>query len=250
MTGASSGIGEAFARRLAAEGCAVTLVARRAERLAAVAGGIRAAGGDAEVLVADLATEAGLAALADAARGADVLVLNAGITLAAAVGTTPPAAQERLAVLLATGVSRTCEAAVPAMVARGSGDVVIVASIAAFAPMRKSALYAAAKAYAVHYARSLALEVGTRGVRVCAVCPGYVRTGIHEAAGLGHLRRRVPGWLWCDPEDVADAAMRGLARGRTVVVTGLAYRAARPFLASGPVQMTWRRLTRRLGSRT
>ena len=242
MTGASSGIGEAFARRLAAEGCAVTLVARRAERLAAVAGGIRAAGGDAEVLVADLATEAGLAALADAARGADVLVLNAG--------TTPTAAQERLAVLLATGVSRTCEAAVPAMVARGSGDVVIVASIAAFAPMRKSALYAAAKAYAVHYARSLALEVGPRGVRVCAVCPGYVRTGIHEAAGLGHLRRRVPGWLWCDPEDVADAAMRGLARGRTVVVTGLAYRAARPFLASGPVQMTWRRLTRRLGSRT
>ncbi len=245
VTGASSGIGAAFARRYAAEGCLVTLVARRADALDRVAAEIRAAGGAAEVLVADLATEAGLAALADAARDADVLVLNAGVTLAAAVGTTDADTQDRLARLLATGVARTCEAVVPHMVARGGGDVVVVSSIAAFAPMRKSALYAAAKAYAAAYARSLALEAGPSGVRVCVVCPGYVRTAIHEEAGLGHLRRRVPSWLWCDPEDVVNAGLRALARGRTLAVPGLVYRVARPWLASAAVQATWRRLARR-----
>lgn len=245
VTGASSGIGEAFARRYAAAGCAVTLVARRADALARVAGEIRAAGGVADVLVADLATDDGLAALAAAARGADALVLNAGVTRAAPVGTTDAAAQAGLATLLATGVSRTCEAVVPGMVARGRGDVVVVSSIGAYAPMRTSALYAAAKAYAAAYARSLALEVAPRGVRVCAVCPGYVRTAIHDAAGLGHLRRRIPSWLWCDPDDVVDAAMRGLARGRAVAIPGLAYRVARPWLGSGVAQSTWRRLARR-----
>jgi len=245
VTGASSGIGEAFARRYAAEGCHVTVLARRADELARVAGEIRAAGGAADVLVADLATGDGLAALAEAGREADVLVLNAGITLAAPVGATDATVQDRLATLLATGVSRTCEAVVPHMIARGAGDVVVVSSIAAYAPMRKSALYAASKAYAAAYARSLALEAGPRGVRVCAVCPGYVRTAIHDAAGLGHLRRRVPAWLWCDPDDVVDAALRGLARGRSLVVPGLAYRLARPWLASGVVQAAWRRLARR-----
>jgi short-subunit dehydrogenase len=245
VTGASSGIGAAFARRYAADGHAVTLVARRADALDRVAAEIRAAGGTAEALVADLATEAGLAALAAAARDADALVLNAGVTLAAAVGTTDADTRDRLARLLATGVARTCEAVVPHMVARGGGDVVVVSSIAAFAPMRKSALYAAAKAYAAAYARSLALEVGPRGVRVCVVCPGYVRTAIHEEAGLGHLRRRVPSWLWCDPEDVVNAGLRALARGRTLAVPGFPYRMARPWLASGVVQATWRRLARR-----
>jgi len=248
VTGASSGIGEAFARRYAAAGYAVTLVARRADELARVADEIGVGGGGAagaDVLVADLATDDGLAALASVARDAEALVLNAGITRAAAVGTTDGATQERMARLLATGVSRTCEAVVPAMVSRGRGEVVIVSSIGAYAPMRKSALYAAAKAYAAAYARSLALEVAPRGVRVCAVCPGYVRTAIHDAAGLAHLRRRIPSWLWCDPDDVVDATMRGLARGRTMVVPGLAYRVARPWLGSSIVQSAWRRLSRR-----
>lgn len=246
VTGASSGIGEAFARRYAAAGYAVTLVARRADELARVADEIGAGGGGAaDLLVADLATDDGLAALASVARDAEVLVLNAGITRAAAVGTTDGATQERMARLLATGVSRTCEAVVPAMVSRGRGEVVIVSSIGAYAPMRKSALYAAAKAYAAAYARSLALEVAPRGVRVCAVCPGYVRTAIHDAAGLAHLRLRIPSWLWCDPDDVVDATMRGLARGRTMVVPGLAYRVARPWLGSSILQSAWRRLSRR-----
>ena len=131
------------------------------------------------------------------------------------------------------------------MVARGSGDVVVVSSIAAFTPMRKSAPYAASKSFATAYARSLALEVKDHGVRVVAVCPGYVHTDLHRRAGLDHLTRRVPGWMWLQPEDVVNSTTRALDRGRTVVVPGLAYRLVRPFLSSTVTQAVWRRLTRR-----
>jgi len=114
--------------------------------------------------------------------------------------------------------------------------------------MRKAGPYAAAKTYATSYARSLALEVNIRGVRVVAVCPGYVRTDLHRRAGLDHLTKSVPGWMWLTPEDVVRATMRALGRGKTVVVPGLVYRIALPFLASSTAQRLWRRITRRSSS--
>jgi short-subunit dehydrogenase len=137
---------------------------------------------------------------------------------------------------------------VPRMVERGSGDVVIVSSIATFTPMRKAGPYAAAKTYATSYARSLALEVHGRGVRVVAVCPGYVRTDLHRRAGLDHLTKSVPGWMWLTPVDVVRATTRALRRGKTVVVPGLVYRIALPFLSSSTAQRLWRRITRRSSS--
>ncbi len=172
-------------------------------------------------------------------------MLNAGITRAARVGTSSSDEIAKLNTLLATGVVEVCEAIVPRMVQRKNGDVVIVSSIAAFIPMPKSALYAAAKTYVMSYGRSLNLEVRDSGVRVCVVCPGYVRTDLHEQAGLSHLRARVPKWLWINSDDVVHAALSGLRKSKSVVVPGLVYRLARPLLGSRVAQAIWQRTTSR-----
>jgi len=174
-----------------------------------------------------------------------VLVANAGVTHAGSVGTTDRDQLDSITYLLATGVVRLCEIVVPSMVARRRGDVIIVSSIAAFTPMRKAGPYAAAKSHVTAYARSLSLEVRERGVRVVAVCPGYVRTDLHRRAGLDHLTRQVPAWMWLDPRTVVRSSFRALQRDKTVAVPGVVYRVALPFLSSAVAQQVWRRLTRR-----
>ena len=245
VTGASSGIGREFAMMLAKSGYDVVAVARRRELLESLAVELQASGAQTRVVVADLSTNAGVQSVIDAASDADFLVLNAGITRAARVGTTASDEIAKLNTLLATGVVEVCEAIVPRMVQRKNGDVVIVSSIAAFTPMPKSALYAAAKTYVMSYGRSLNLEVRDSGVRVCVVCPGYVRTDLHEQAGLFHLRARVPKWLWINSDDVVHAALSGLRKNKSVVVPGLVYRLARPLLGSRVAQAIWRRTTSR-----
>ena len=245
VTGASSGIGEAFARWHAARGHALVITGRSAEQLQRVAVDLRSAGATVQIVIVDLATAAGVDSLVAQAGDIDVVVANAGITHAATVGTTDREELDRLSYLMSTGVVRLCESLVPAMLQRGRGEVVVVSSIAAFTPMRKAGPYAAAKSAVTAYARSLALEVGSKGVRVIAVCPGYVHTDLHRRAGLEHLTTNLPEWMWLEPDDVVRDTRRALARGKTVVVPGLVYRLVRPFLASSLTQGVWRRMTRR-----
>jgi short-subunit dehydrogenase len=280
VTGASAGIGAAFAERLARDGHDLVLVARRRDRLDEVAALCAAFVATSRLVVADLATVEGVEAMlaevvgpaptepapatspsaessssdaSSAESSSDVspaeplaiAVLNAGVTHAAAVGATDAADADRIVMLLAAGVMRSCERIVPAMQAHGGGEVIVVSSIAAFTPMRKSAIYAASKSFVTSYVRSLDLEVRTSGVRMLAVCPGYVRTELHERAGLGHLRASVPRFMWLEPDEVVEASMRALRRGRSVLVPGALYRVTRPFLGLSALQKVWRRLTRR-----
>ena len=245
ITGASSGIGREFAIVLAKNGYDIVAIARRRELLESLAVELQAFGAQTKVVVADLSTSVGVQSVIAVASDADFLVLNAGITRAARVGTTSGDEILKLNTLLATGVVELCEAIVPQMMQRKTGDVVIVSSIAAFTPMPKSALYAAAKSYVMSYGRSLNLEVRGSGVRDCVVCPGYVRTDLHQQAGLTHLRARVPKWLWINSDDVVRAALSGLGNNKSVVVPGAIYRLARPFLGSRVAQTIWRRTTSR-----
>jgi len=245
VTGASSGIGEAFARWHSAQGHLVVLAARNQLELERVAQDIRRTGSSAEVIVVDLSSRDGVELLGERCGTVDVLVANAGVTHAAAIGTTNRDTLDEVAYLMSAGVVRLCEIVVPRMIASGGGDVVIVSSIAAFTPMRKSGPYAAAKSAATAYARSLALEVAEKGVRVVAVCPGYVHSDLHRRANLQHLARKVPGWMWLEPAAVVAATQRALSRNKSVVVPGAVYRLARPFLASSLAQGVWRRMTRR-----
>jgi short-subunit dehydrogenase len=227
ITGATAGIGAAFARRLAADGHALVLVSRDAERLAECAAGLREAHGvDVEVLPADLATDDGIAAvearLRDPSRPpVDVLVNNAGFGNRGGLLDTPLADELRMLRLHCEAVLRLSWVAAEGMRDRGRGFVVNVASVAAFMPR---GTYAASKAWVVRFTEGAAVELRGSGVRVLALCPGFVRTEFHERAGM-HAER-LPRVAWLDADAVVAAALRDLASGRVLSVPSVRYKLA------------------------
>ncbi len=226
VTGATAGIGAGFARALAAAGHPLVLVARDADRLAAAVPDLRSAGSPTvEVLPADLTTAAGRGRVADrltdAARPVGLLVNNAGIGLGAAFADVEVADLERQLAVNVTAVLALTHAALPGMTARRSGAVVNVASVAGLFP-NPGASYAGSKAWVVAFTEGLAMTLRGSGVRVQALCPGLVRTGFHQRAGI-HLGR-VPAAAFLDVDTVVAASLADLRRGRIVSVPGALYR--------------------------
>ena len=218
VTGASSGIGEAYARRLAADGTEVVVVARRRDRLERLAA---KAPGLIEVLAADLTTDDGRGSVADRlAKGdVDLLVNNAGFgTTGDFAGIDAARVDDEVALDVAAVVHLT-RAALPSMLSAGRGAVVNVSSIVGYFPTPKMAVYAGAKAFVTSFTESLAEEVHGTGVRVQALCPGLTRTEFQEVSHSGQPKG-VPDFMWQTPEQVVDASLAGLAAGRTVVVPG------------------------------
>jgi uncharacterized protein len=225
ITGATSGIGAEFARRLAGEGTDLVLVARDAQRLERTSQRLAEAYHvDAEPLSADLTRRPDLDRvedrLRDAGRPVDVLINNAGFGLPGPFVTGDLDAEERMLDLLVRAVLRLSGAAVPGMVDRGHGAVITVSSVAGYAGF---GTYAAAKAWATSFSETLAAELDATGVQALALCPGFTRTQFHDRMGVG---RPVPGPLWLSVEDVVDRALSDLRRGRTVSVPGVQYRIA------------------------
>ncbi|WP_433611879.1 SDR family NAD(P)-dependent oxidoreductase [Dactylosporangium sp. CA-139114] len=233
VTGASAGLGAAFARELAARGHALVLVARRGERLEALAAELP---GPVEVLVADLATTEGAdavaARLSDPGRPVDLLVNNAGRSLNRSFLRSTPELEEELLRLNVHAVMRLTLAALPGMVERGRGGIVNVSSASGFAALMPGSTYPASKAWVTSFSESQALLVRGTGVRVMALCPGYVRTEFHEAAGID--MSRAPSWIWLDAERVVRAALADLRRGRAVSVPGRRYKVAVAFMRYAP----------------
>jgi len=220
VTGASEGIGEAFARELARRGTHLVAVARRAERLERLAAELRAQHAiNAEVLPADLTDAQGIARVEARLEAGDapidLLVNNAG-------GASQHAPflrldRERLAAdayLNALTVLRLTHAAAQAMARRGGGNVLNVSAGVAFYPLPGAAAYGAGKAFVNSLSEALAYELRDAGVRITAVCPGFTRTGAQRRLGL--RVERVPGVLWMEPREVAVAALRAAERGRAV----------------------------------
>jgi uncharacterized protein len=228
VTGATAGLGAAFARRLAASGYHLVLVARDADRLAAVAGELSAAHGVTCVpLPADLGTDDGCelvaARLRDADHPVDLLVNNAGISINGSFLRTDVRDEERLLDLNVRAVLRLTHAALPAMVARGSGEIINVSSVSGFAPVMPGSTYPASKAWVTNFTESVGLAARRRGVRVMALCPGYIRTEFHQRAGID--MSAIPGWLWLSADEVVLDALRDLRRGRLVSVPSWRYKA-------------------------
>ena len=245
ITGASSGIGKAFAQHYAAAGFDLVLVGRDIDQLTLVRQEVVATGATCQICVADLSNLDGVTSVLEICPQPDVVVANAGVTIAGRVGTRDWTDLEQMSYLLGVGVAQLLEGIVPAMTQRGSGDILIVSSIASLITMPNSAMYAASKSFVTAYGQSLAAEAERFGVRVCVLCPGYVHTNLHERAGLSHLERQVPRWMWISSDTVVPAGMRGLRRKKVVVVPGLVYRSVRPFLNSRAAQRLWRQLTKR-----
>jgi short-subunit dehydrogenase len=229
ITGASSGIGEEIAREFGRRGYRLVLVARRADRLTALAEEL---GGKAHVLPVDLSRRDERAALPDqvAALGVvpDILVNNAGMSNLGPVAQSDVDAELRLIEVDVSAVVDLCSRFVPGMVARGRGAVLNVASVGAFGPVPGQATYGAAKGFVLSYTDAMREELRDTGVTAAALCPGPVRTGFGEGMGIpdDEAEKSLPKFLWEEPDAVAKAAIDGLASGKGVIIPGVANRIA------------------------
>lgn len=228
VTGASSGIGATFARRLAAGGHNLILVARRKERLEELARELREKhDASAEVLAADLADEAGLEQVErriEAAPDLALLVNNAGFGTIGFFSETDPDGQYRMHKLHVLATMRLTRAALPGMVARNHGGVINVSSVAGFWQSPYNVSYCSTKAWINSFTEGLHLELRSSGsaVRVQALCPGFTYSEFHDVVKID--RSIIAKSLWMQAETVVDDSLRGLQEGRLYVVPGWRYK--------------------------
>jgi short-subunit dehydrogenase len=226
ITGASSGIGEAFARALAAQGYDLALVARRADRLEALATELGERHGiDAFAIPADLALWEGHQPVLDAlgARGREValLVNNAGFSIAQSFDGVPWSRQRDFLMTLINAPMGLAHGVIPSMIRRGGGRIINVASLAGFAPgVAGHTLYPGAKSLMIKATQALDAEYRSAGLRITAVCPGFTQTEFAQANGTGAIMDEAPRRLFQTPEQVVATALSANLAGRVVVVPG------------------------------
>jgi len=224
ITGASSGIGEVFARKLAARGYDLILVARREDRLRTLAASLAV---HAEVLSADLASEAGVAAVEHAIRECarlELLVNNAGFGTLGRFWEAEIAGQIRMHEVHVMATMRLTHAALAGMVPRGRGGVISVSSVAAFGQSAGSVSYCATKAWINSFTEGLDMELRKAGspVKVQALCPGFTATEFHDTLGIDP--KVIPGFLWLKADYVVQASLDGFDRGEVIVVPNWKYK--------------------------
>ncbi len=224
ITGASSGIGAAFARKLAGAGFRLILVARRGERLEKLASGLPTA---CEPLIADLSwpeDRRRVAARIATEPDLELLINNAGLGTLGRFWEADLSGQREMHEVHVTATLELTHAALPLLIARGRGAVINVASVAAFARSPSNVSYCATKAWMLAFTEGLALELGTVGspVQVQALCPGFTITEFHETMGVS--RKTIAKSLWMSAGDVVEASLDGLRKRRIVVIPGWKYR--------------------------
>jgi short-subunit dehydrogenase len=231
VTGASAGIGSAFAEVFAAEGFNVVLTARREDRLRAVAARLEERFGvQAHVVPADLSEPGAAARLWRdlEARGLviDALVNNAGYGIPGSFIASDWPRQAALLQVMIVALAELTHCALPGMIARGYGRIVNVASLAGLVPAPAGhTLYSASKAFVIKFSESLAAEVRASGVHVTALCPGFTRSEFHDVAGTRAKVAQLPGWMWMDAAAVARHGFDAVSTGTPVYVTGRVNRA-------------------------
>jgi len=256
VTGASSGIGEEFARQLAARGYNLLLVARREDRLKVVGEAIMAAHHVAvETMAADLATDEGRAALVEHIRNArnfGLLVNNAGFGASGMFHKVALDAQDRMHRLHVLTTLALSHAALENLMARPDADgrcgIINVSSVAGFEQAPTSVSYNATKAWMTSFTNGLAIELTVQQspVKVQALCPGFTYSEFHDRMAMD--RNPIPKQLWLDASFVVAESLRGLDRGQVIVVPGWRYKIIVAFLRATPGAVM-RRISAALGRR-
>ena len=237
VTGASSGIGEQFARQLSELGHRVALVARREDRLTRLAEEL--GGPDRAVAIGtDLAVPEDrdrlAARIAELGANVEILVNNAGYGIYEAFGEAGREAELQQLRVLAEAMMDLMARYLPGMKDRGRGTIINMSSSAGFQPLPFNAGYAAAKVYVLSLSEAVHAEVKDRGVTVTVVCPGPVPSGFQEASDAGYFAAKLPKFTFVPPERVARDAIRAAASGHISVIPG------------GPQVRLWFSPTRRL----
>jgi short-subunit dehydrogenase len=253
VTGASAGIGLAFAQLLADRQHDLVLAARRLDRLEDAAARLRQRGVRAEAIVADLSRPEGADRLVretlDRVGQVDVLVNNAGYGLAKRFGQLSWEEHRAfLEVLLVSTVELT-HRLLPDMRARRFGRIINVASLAAFAPEPSGSLYTPTKRFMVSFTRALAGELAGSGVTATAVCPGFTYSEFHDVMGNRAHMNTLPKWLWMDAASVARSGLDAAAIGKVVDIPGAVNKLIAFLCAVIPSPLLWAIAPRGLAER-
>jgi hypothetical protein len=254
ITGASSGIGAAFARQLAAQGYRLVLVARREERLAALSAELAQRHGvTAESLPADLSSPEGVERVIQRIgqlEALDLLLNNAGFATSGEFAEIDGARHADMIHVHVMASVLLTRAALPGMLARRRGAIINVSSVAGFLPLPGSVTYSASKAYLKFFSEALHAELDGAGVRIQALCPGFTLTEFHDRPEHGKFdRSRVPAGFWMSADEVAVASLEALARDQAVCIPGLKYRIIAAVVRLIPLwllKLGYRRSPRRL----
>ena len=243
VTGASSGIGQEIAVQLGMSGVPLVVVARRADRLEALAARFK----NVEVIVADLSTTDGVAQvearIVDSSKTPiDLLVNNAGFGSSGLMHEIDLDRLSREIHVNILALTRLSHAAIKAMVPNGRGYLLNVSSVASFQPGPGSTVYSATKAYVTSFTEALHEELRGTGIRVTALCPGFTRTEFSDVSGTNSISSQVPNFAWLEATDVAREGLRAVTRGKALCIPGALYKGVSAFSGASPRALV-RRIT-------
>ena len=221
VTGASSGIGEEFARQLAKQGYDVVIVARRKDRLDKIASELTEGGAEAEVIAADLSRPEGVAAVVERLEKGDISVLvnNAGFGTSGEFTQLPVDRELQEIDLNIRALTQLSHVGLAQMKPKNAGAIINVASTGAYQPVPYMSTYAATKAYVLSFSEGLHEEAKGYGVTVTCLCPGATRTEFQEVAGVGE--GGIPGFAWMNAEAVVKNALGAAKAGSAIATPGL-----------------------------
>lgn len=235
ITGASAGLGSEFARQLAAQGKDLILVARRAEPMEQLAAELRDAHGvEVDVLTADMSLPGAVAKLHAETRNhgfdVDFLVNNAGSEGPDLIRSRDWDRQDAYLRLMMTSVAAMCHEFLPAMIERGYGRVLNVASVAGRMTVGGDYSYGPTKAYLIALSKALASAFKAQGIHVTALCPGFTHTDFHASEKLSTMKSKTPGFIWYDASVVVREGLDALEKGKDEYTSGRLYRFIVPVL--------------------
>ena len=243
ITGASSGIGFEYAKHLDQNGWSLDLVSYSEDRSKIARESFQDSNNNYYHL--DLSRKDAVLELLEKIDSPDLVVANAGITMMSKAGESSSLQRDELYYLLCGGVIDLIEGLVPRLKEKDSSRVVIISSIGAITPMPKSSLYASAKSGIYSYGRSIGEELANDNVSVTISLPGYVKTNAHKRAGLDHLEKKIPFWMWVSAEKVVRITEKASIAGKSTVIPGLAYKLVKPFLGIDITYKAWKMLNSR-----
>lgn len=243
ITGSSTGIGFEYARYLSNKGWDLDLISQHKTR--SMESKKKLSCEKAQFHIFDLGKKDSINSIINNFETPDLIVANAGIAINGAIGDIKQDEKEYYYYLMCGGVIDLIEGFIPKILHKKNGRIVIISSIGAKVSMPKSSLYSSIKAGIYAYGKSISTELKNQNISVTVSLPGYVKTEAHERAGLDHLLKKVPKWMWVTPEQVVMETEKASLKGKLEIIPGKVYKIVKPFLNLKIAVSIWKMITKR-----